>query len=264
MRVPRKITIPLTQNHEMSSALPVDITDTLDEAVFVCQDLPQLLALVLSTALQLLGAAYGSLRWLDRRTNTLILEAVQHSAGRTLRPEDAQRLDLNGPSVVSQVARTKQPLLILDLSQGDWPQRYHPLDLLVPMRSELAVPLLSNDGKAVAGVLNVESPEPNAFTPQHVVSLKALAWRVRMAWQQSKLLEAIQTIGQKMVARDHDILLGYMVETLADLMYVPVCSVWLVDDVTEALVLKRATGRPGPGPGVSDIRAQISVGGGLA
>ena len=129
----------------------------------------------------------------------------------------------NPKSIVAWVARKKRPRRIGNLS------KVHHISLAPGMLSELAVPLLSSDDKAVVGVLNVESPKQNAFTKHHQSYLITLARRVRIVVQRATLSEVHQTIARKVLEMDNTALLTYTVQALANLLHVSVCSVWLVD-----------------------------------
>jgi len=55
------------------------------------------------------------------------------------------------------------------------------------MKSELAVPLIS--GETVFGVLNLESPAPGFFTPEHAVTLQAVAGQAAVAIERARRFE---------------------------------------------------------------------------
>ncbi len=142
--------------------LPPHISNRLNEAVFSHRPLQEVLDLVLDLALELSRAQYGSLRWFNRRKNTLEWKASRHA------PEvpppvttNKQDFDLSQPSIMVEVVKTGKPHLASDLGTEEWRERYRPIDPAIPMASELAVPLFSNDGDVVVGVLNVENREPD-------------------------------------------------------------------------------------------------------
>jgi GAF domain-containing protein len=155
---------------------------------------------------------------------------------------------------VAQVVKEKRPLLISNVNTRKWRKKYNQLASDTLMYSELAVPLFSNDGRAVVGVLNVESQKPDAFTGQDQDCLLALARRAQMVVQRASLSEVIRTLSQKMLTMDRDALLIYTVEALSDLMHVPVCSIWLIDLETGDLRLEQAIGRRVMNPKNEDSR----------
>ncbi|MCB8982161.1 MAG: GAF domain-containing protein [Ardenticatenaceae bacterium] len=223
--------------------LPPPIQHYIDELIYSVQEPNQILAYILDIALELLDAENGSLRLVNRHSNQLELRVMRLRSGKQPKPSHTN-LDLYGDSIVAQVVQMKQPLLIDDLSMGDWPRKYHPLDKHTKMFSEIAVPLLSNDKKVVVGVLNVESTERGAFTQEHVRYLEALARRALYAVQRALLLEAIRAIGKKVLGEDQEALLITTVEMLANIMLVPVCSIWLTDPNKGSLDLRKAVGQP--------------------
>lgn len=220
---------------------------TLDE-VFSFREPQQALDYLLKTAVTHLNAEFGSLRLLNRRNNNLVLKVLLTRSGEKPLTEGVAPLDVNGSSILAQVARNKQSMLISDLQIGDW--HYQPLPLTedVVMHSELAVPILSHDRKLVIGVLNVESPSKQAFSSESQQFLEKLASRALMSIQYAQLLEAFQIIGQTTLRSDQDALLTTTVEKITELMHVSVCSIWLADPIKKNLVLKKTVGRPANTP----------------
>ena len=92
---------------------------------------------------------------------------------------------------MGMVAKTRQPVMIADVRQPPWSRIYYPLDHGLQMRSELAVPLLGTGGRLV-GVLNLESPQPGAFTEADSHLLQSLASQAVIAIQQVRLLDALR------------------------------------------------------------------------
>ena len=240
------------------------IYQRLDQAISASQPFKQVLDLVLDAALELTGAYYGSLRLVNYREGQLVSKAIRVTPGTLIDPENQRDLPLDGSSVIARVVRDKHPALIDDLTK-----KAHVL--LVgpdfPMLSELAVPMFSHDGKAVVGVLNVESPERDAFSLRHQQCLEELAPRAQMVVQRARLSEAYQTIARKVLEMDPDALLACIVEALADLLQVPVCSIWLLEADTGDLVIKRSVGRESLGDAESqdsrvskDLVAQTFIG----
>ena len=104
--------------HETSlESLPTHISDSLDAAMFSSQPLQEVLDLVMDTALELVHAQYGSLRWVNRRKRTLELKSIRIASD--TRPgsiANIQDLKLDDSSVMAKVVKTKEPQLIPDLS----------------------------------------------------------------------------------------------------------------------------------------------------
>lgn len=236
--------------------LPPHVQNAVDEAVLSFQEPQHALSYILDTVLRLLNAEFGSLRMYHRCSDRLKLRAVRRRTGEEISISEETGLPLDGPGIVSQVARQKSPILVTDLTKE--PKRgYVPLDPTVPMRSELAVPILSNNRDALIGVLNVESPEPAAFGQTELAYLEAITHRLRVTIQRSQLLEAIQEIGSQVLQMNQKGLLASTVCLLCDLMLVSVCSIWLFDEKQSELVLKHAIGRPVKDPEAPDIRISL-------
>lgn len=179
---------------------------------------------ILYSALQLTHAEHGSFRLLDKATGRLRLGA---SDPVQISDEAARDLPLDEPSsVTAWVARRRRPVLIHDLRQPPWTDRYVRLHPEREMRSELAVPLLGPGG-GLEGVLNVESPRVAAFDSDHERVLEALAAQASIAIQEARLLAALEAItGQLGSPGD---LLNRLIERAGDLLNVPHCVVWELD-----------------------------------
>ncbi len=245
------MTARATQLQDLSHEDPAEaisrrIYQRLDQAIAASQPLRQVLDLVLDAALELTGADYGSLRLVNHREGQLVSRAIRTTPGTLIDPESQRPFPLSAPSVIARVVRDRCPYLINDLTT----EAHVPL--IGPgfrMLSELAVPMFASDRKAVVGVLNVESPVRNAFSQRHQEYLQELAPRAQMVVQRARLSEAHEVIARKVLEMDPDALLAYIVEALADLLQVPVCSIWLRDPATGDLVIKRSVGREWPGDG---------------
>ena len=235
--------------------LPSHISNSLDAAVFSHRPLQEVLDLVLDLALELSHGQYGSLRWFNRRKNTLELKAIRHSREVSpLATTNKQDFDLSQPSIIAEVVKTGKPQLALDLGTEEWRDKYRPIDPAMPMASELAVPLFSNDGNVVVGVLNVESREPYAFKLEDQECLRVLAQHAQMVVQRATLSNALFNLGQRTLTMNLDDLLAYTAEALTDLLDVGVCAIWLTDLLSNKLVLKHAIGRPIRGEQNQEIR----------
>ncbi len=240
-------------------SLPPHISNRLDEAVFSSRPLAEVLNLVLDAALELSRAQYGSLRWVNRRENSLELKAQRAVCDAPrLTPEAQRDSELMVTSIMAEVLTRKVPVLVPDLRTASWQGKAYALPPSTPMLSALAVPLLSNDGTVVTGMLYVGSLERHAFTPVDQDHLCALARRAQMFVQQVSLSAAIKTLSQKALSEDVDAVLAYMVEALADLLYVPYCGVWLLDPSDDHLVLTQVVGKPQDAPSLPHIRIPMT------
>jgi sigma-B regulation protein RsbU (phosphoserine phosphatase) len=94
-----------------------------------------------------------------------------------------------GQGIVGTVAQTKRPLRVGDVRQ-------EPRFILagVPLRSELAVPLLSQE--RTIGVLDVGSFEPDFFTAEHERMLESLAGFLAAAIESAQLYQNLREQAQ--------------------------------------------------------------------
>ncbi|MDV7393286.1 GAF domain-containing protein, partial [Arthrospira platensis SPKY1] len=106
--------------------------------------LDETLKAILQMALEVTGAEYGIFRLLDPSGEFLNMRAI---AGEHLNRPLVEALPVNANSVMSWVARNRQPICIADLGDEPWSQIYYPLDAGLKMRAELAVPLIGASGR---------------------------------------------------------------------------------------------------------------------
>ncbi|HEY7856076.1 MAG TPA: GAF domain-containing protein, partial [Terriglobales bacterium] len=85
-----------------------------------------------------------------------------------------------GQGVTGQAALTKKPQMVNDVLRDP-----HYLPVLQDIRSELAVPILWKN--EVIGVIDIQTPELNAFSETHVQALVLIASRIASAIENAKL-----------------------------------------------------------------------------
>ena len=90
-----------------------------------------------------------------------------------------------GDGLVGYAALHKEPVLVADVSKDP---RY--IDAVKDVQSELAIPLLLKD--RCIGVIDLESPELDAFSKKHVELLTLLASQAAVAIENARLYEAIR------------------------------------------------------------------------
>ncbi len=221
--------------------LPPDVYDMVDEAVFSSRDPQQALHLLVDTVIKLLKADRGTLRLLDHRTGKLIVKASRSHSAAQVKAGDQRDLGLDDDRLVARVARTRCPRRAPEFGHGMEVERSS-ATASSEGDAEMAVPVISSDGRALVGVVDVVRHRSRAFTPEDQDHLVLLAWRTRMIVQRLCLSGAIRTLSAKVMTMDQDALLAYTVEVLSDLLHVPVCSIWLLEE--GELRLKRTVGRP--------------------
>ena len=119
--------------------------------------------------------------WLidDDRQDLEIKHAVHYGEHTTVR-----RIPL-GEGLVGYAALHGEPVLVADVAQDP---RY--INVVQDVRSELAIPLLLKD--RCIGVLDLESPELDAFTKRDVEILTLLASQAAVAIENARLYETVR------------------------------------------------------------------------
>jgi GAF domain-containing protein/signal transduction histidine kinase len=184
---------------------------------------------ILQLALEITNAQYGIFRLLDKDGEFLVTRAV---SGIHLERPLVEKLPLDGNSIMAYVARTREPLLISDLYQEPWSKIYYPLDSKLEMRSELAVPLINASGR-LEGVLNLESPEPGAFSEDDNHLLQSLATYAITAIQEVRLLDALQEAAQLLISQPPQKVLDRLCGMANDLLNTSASAIWLVNESGE-------------------------------
>jgi phosphoserine phosphatase RsbU/P len=90
-----------------------------------------------------------------------------------------------GEGLVGYAALHKEPVLVADVSQDP---RY--INVVADVRSELAIPMLLKD--RCIGVLDLESPDLDAFTKRDVEILTLLASQAAVAIENARLYETVR------------------------------------------------------------------------
>ena len=199
-------------------------------------NLPETLHEILKIGLDLTAAQYGSFELYDRQQDILTIKAL---AGRSRDPASGPPLPVDESSVVGWVAANRQSLLISDLREPPWQAIYQPLPADQEMRSEVAVPLIGTGGELV-GVLNIESPLPNAFSDEDRQLLEALALQAVIALQEIRFLDALVEIVEGLLTTPDNELFKLIINRACELINVPVGAIWtLAEDHT--LVLRQST-----------------------
>ncbi|HYT67095.1 MAG TPA: GAF domain-containing SpoIIE family protein phosphatase [Vicinamibacterales bacterium] len=119
--------------------------------------------------------------WLldDERQELQIKHAVQYGEHGHVRAVPL------GEGLVGYAALHREPVLVADVSQDP---RY--INVVADVRSELAIPLLLKD--RCIGVLDLESPELDAFTKRDVEILTLLAAQSAVAIENARLYETVR------------------------------------------------------------------------
>jgi signal transduction histidine kinase/DNA-binding response OmpR family regulator len=170
---------------ETSSRVSQTIGQILDLDVL----LPQLVHLIRDT----FGYDHVQVFLMDEDDNYAVLRASTGEAGRQLLAIK-HKLQKKSQSVIGQVTAKGVPQIALDTADAavvHKPNPYLPLT-----RSEMALPLITK-GK-VAGALDVQSNQPNAFGPEDVEVLTTLAAQISVAIDNARLYEDAQQRANQM------------------------------------------------------------------
>jgi phosphoserine phosphatase RsbU/P len=153
------------------------------------------------------------------------------------------RLSL-GKGVVGQVALTRQPLLLNDVSTSE-----HYIPASPDVRSELAVPLIAKN--RLIGVIDLESEEAGHFRPQHLHLLTVTASRIAQAIENARLyarisrqaqaLEVLNEIAVELASiLDLNPLLERVGQLLRRLIDYQMFTIMLLDEKGEVLITRYA------------------------
>ncbi len=181
---------------------------------------------ILKMALEVTDASYGIFRLVEPHNNGSL---VTHTyAGIDLARPATEALPITENSVMGTVALKREPVVISDLREEPWRAIYYPFDHALEMRSEIAVPLIGASGR-LEGVLNLESPEVNAFNREDQYILQILATQAVVAIQEIRLLDALQEISSLLYTRSLQQVHQTLVERACDLLNVPASFISLLD-----------------------------------
>ena len=129
---------------------------------------------------QQFGFYQASIFMLDREGKYAEFKAGSGSATKDL-AEKKYRLEVGSASIIGWVSKNNQPRIASDTLDDQLRLKN---ELLSETHSEATVPI--SIGNLVLGILDVQSTQPNAFSPETIVTLQTLA---------SQIAAAIQTMG---------------------------------------------------------------------
>jgi signal transduction histidine kinase len=128
---------------------------------------------------------------------------------------------------------------------GDVDSDPYYLRIFDDVKSEIAVPIMGNSTQA-RGVINVDSPSPDAFAAMDTARLTAIAQMATLALgvegfrdREQALIEGGKTLTATL---DTEALVTKVVEVAANVLRFEDCSVFLLDEQTDHLVLKMTRG----------------------
>jgi sigma-B regulation protein RsbU (phosphoserine phosphatase) len=149
-----------------------------------------------------------------------------------------------GQGVVGQVALTRQPVLLNDVTAAEYYVEVNP-----GVRSELAVPLIAKN--RLIGVLDIESEQAGYFRPEHLRLLTLTASRIAQAIENARLYARVSRQAQTLTVLNEiaaeltsilelDPLLERVGQLLRRLIDYQMFSILLLDEKGETLITRYA------------------------
>jgi sigma-B regulation protein RsbU (phosphoserine phosphatase) len=167
---------------------------------------------------------------------------VRFQIGHTMQVE---RLHIPmGRGVVGQVALTREPVLLNDVTAAEYYVEVNP-----EVRSELAVPLIAKN--RLIGVLDIESEQAGYFRPEHLRLLTLTASRIAQAIENARLYARVSRQAQTLTVMneiaveltsilDLDPLLERVGQLLRRLIDFQMFTILLLDEKGETLITRYA------------------------
>ncbi|MFN2151524.1 MAG: GAF domain-containing protein, partial [Anaerolineales bacterium] len=181
---------------------------------------------ILRMALEVTDAKYGIFRLVNKSGTHLDTYAF---IGQREGKPATESLPIDENSITGSVAVRREPLIVADVTQEPWNRIYYPFDRELPMRSELAVPLIGASGR-LEGVLNMESPQTNAFSKQDRYIMQILATQAVTAIQEVRLLNMLQEITALLLTQPLQIVHQNLVDKTRELLNAPCSLLWLCEE----------------------------------
>ncbi len=202
----------------------------------------KVLSSIIDAAIKITRANSGSLLLIDKETKNLKIEATRKYPQR-LGHETMLKV---GEGITGWVAKKGVPLSVPDVTRD---RRYIKLDK--DIRSELAVPLIL-EGEVI-GVINVNSLRVHAFSEEDLGFLVSLASQSAQIIKNAKLFDAVRrraeelgvlfNVGKSITGTlNLRELLKQIVRRAAHLMGTRVCSLMLLDNTRDELMIEAVHG----------------------
>ena len=219
----------------VDAAYLMQLTDALNTTL----DLQTLLTRVSELVRAVIEYRIFAIFLLNDRTHDL---RMRFQLGHTL--ETARRPLPVGKGIVGQVALTRQPILVNDVTKNE-----HYIPANPEVRSELAVPLIAKN--RLIGVLDLESEKEGFFQPEHERTLTLTASRIAQAIENARLyarvsrqaqtLEVLNEISVELASiLELDPLLERVGQLLRRLIDYQMFSIMLLDEKGDTLITRYA------------------------
>ena len=170
-----------------SRATAIETVAEIGAQIALNQNVDTLLRTVANLTKENFNRYHAHIYIYDPRKDLLTLRAGAGEVGQQL-VERGHSIELDKEdSLVAQAARTRQPVVIDDVSNDP---NYLPNDLLQATKSELAMPIILGD--ELIGVLDVQDDKTYAFSPAEVQVKGVLANQIAVAFQNARAFEAAE------------------------------------------------------------------------
>lgn len=188
------LTIGLAARYFMNKLHEVALTsqrtsNLLSASTNIGQSMAQMLELneLLNSAVEIIRDRFAfyhvSIFLLDEETRYAHLTASTGEVGERMLARK-HRLPIDANSVIGRVSQAAEVIVTRDAEQ----ETGHSYNELLPdTRSELAVPILDNEG--IIGALDVQSRRSDAFTPMEIQALQVIASQLATAIRNARLFE---------------------------------------------------------------------------
>ncbi|NPA27225.1 MAG: GAF domain-containing protein [Chloroflexi bacterium] len=150
------------------------------------RDLDELLERTVRLIAERFGYYHVGVFLVDQTGLWIELRAASSESGQQLLRRGL-RLRIGQEGIVGLVARTGHPKVVLDVTAEP---AYKYLPELSLTRSEMALPL--RVGERILGVLDIQSTEPQAFSPADVTTMRIVADQLAVAIDNARLLQEMQ------------------------------------------------------------------------
>jgi sigma-B regulation protein RsbU (phosphoserine phosphatase) len=155
-------------------------------------------------------------------------------------PPEVERMRIRmGQGIVGEVAQSRQPMLVNDVTKAENYINANP-----GVRSELAVPLITKN--RMIGVIDIQAEQPDYFKPEHLHLLTLTASRIAGAIENARLytrvarqaqtLQVLNEISREITSiLDPDELLQKVGQLVRRIIDYQMFSIWLVNDRDQVL-----------------------------
>jgi PAS domain S-box-containing protein len=223
----RAIQLALLNDIGSKIAAVLDLTSVLDRAARLVQEV--------------FGYHHVALFTVDREQGELVMRAKSGAFTDLYPPEHRLKL---GQGIVGWVAQHGERLLANDVSIE--PRYVNLYPGVVPTQAELSVPIRT--GEEIVGVLDVQSPHPNAFDDNDVMLIETVADQMAVAIQNARLfdevrqrvaeLETLQRTSLQFASPlDVTAVLESIVESALSIVGATDCYLYLYDEASETFTL---------------------------